>query len=67
MANLVKDTQVLYDSRGKKSHVLMPYDKFEKLLERLEDALDLELMKEVEHEVGIPWEEAKKKIRRKKR
>ena len=67
MANFVKETQVLYDARGKKSHVLMPYDKFQKLLERLEDALDLQLMKEVEHEIGIPWEEAKKKIRRKKR
>ncbi|MCI0707664.1 MAG: hypothetical protein L0Y80_09310 [Ignavibacteriae bacterium] len=67
MANLIKDTQVLYDARGKKSHVVLPYDKYKKLIERLEDAEDIQLMKEVENEVGIPWEEAKKKIRRRKR
>lgn len=50
---------------GKKSHVLMPYDKYKKLLERLEDALDLQLMKEGEVEVGIPWAEVKSELRKK--
>ena len=46
----VKEAQVLYDVRGKKTHVLLPYKKYEKILELLEDAMDLKAMDEVEHE-----------------
>ena len=60
MSYKVKEAQVLYDAKGKKTHVLLPFKTYEKLLEFLEDFDDLQAMKEVEHEKPIPWEEAKK-------
>ena len=64
MTGLVKEAQVLYDAKGKKSHVLLPYRKYEQLLELIEDSLDLRAMREVEHEKTIPWEIAKRKLKR---
>jgi hypothetical protein len=63
----VKEEQVLYDARGKKTHVLIPFKRYAKLMEYLEDLEDLQAMKEVEDEPDIPWEEAKKRLSRKKR
>ena len=60
MSYKVKEAQVLYDAKGKKTHVLLPFKTYEKLLEYLEDFDDLQAMKEVEHEKPISWEEAKK-------
>ena len=60
MANIMKEAQVLYDSKGKKTHVLLPFKSYQKWLEYLEDFEDIRAMKEVEHEKPIPWEEAKK-------
>jgi hypothetical protein len=62
-----KEAQVLYDARGKKTHVLIPFKRYEKLMEYLEDFEDLQAMKEVEDEPDIPWEEAKKRLSKKKR
>ena len=62
---VVKEAQVLYNARGKKSHVLLPYKKYEEILERLEDAEDLKAIKEVIHEKTIPWSEVKKQLRKK--
>ena len=64
MTGLVKEAQVLYDAKRKKSHVLLPYRKYEQLLELIEDSLDLRAMREVEHEKTIPWEIAKRKLKR---
>lgn len=64
MTGLVKEAQVLYDAKGKKSHVVLPYRKYEQLLELIEDSLDLRAMREVEHEKTIPWEIAKRKLKR---
>jgi len=63
----VKEEQVLYDARGKKTHVLMPFKRYEKLMEYLEDLDDLHAMKEVEDEPDIPWEEVKRRLSKKKR
>jgi hypothetical protein len=63
----VKEAQVLYDAKGRKTHVLLPFKTYEKLLEYLEDFEDLQAMKEVEDEPDIPWEEAKKRLSKKKR
>jgi hypothetical protein len=63
----VKEEQVLYDTRGKKTHVLIPFKRYEKLMEYLEDLEDLQAMKEVENEPDIPWEEVKKRLSKKKR
>lgn len=64
---IVKEAQVLYDARGKKSHVLLPYKKYEKILELLEDALDAKAMDEVKHDKTIPWEEAKQLLKKRSR
>jgi hypothetical protein len=56
----VKEKEILYDAKGKKSHVLLSYKRYEKLIEEIEDAQDLLAIKEVEHEKDIPWGEAKK-------
>jgi|GEM_PF-1525331 hypothetical protein len=67
MKNVVKEEQVLYNAKGKKTHVLLPFAMYSKLVEQLEDAMDLLSMKEVEHEPDISFEEVKKKLARKKR
>ena len=62
MNNLIKESQVLYDARGNKSHVILPYKRYEKLLELFEDAIDIKVMREVEHEKPISWKTAKRKL-----
>ncbi len=61
----VKEAQVLYDIRGKKTHVVLPIKKYEEILELLEDALDSKAMDEVENEKTIPLPEMKKQLRKK--
>ncbi|MDD8019276.1 MAG: hypothetical protein PHP42_12955 [Bacteroidota bacterium] len=61
----VKEAQVLYDVRGKKTHVVLPIKKYEEILARLEDAEDIKAIKEVMHEKTIPWSEVKKQLRKK--
>ncbi len=65
MALKVKEQQVLYDAKGRKTHVLIPYKAYEELLQRLEDIEDLKAMREVENERSEPWEKVKRKLRRK--
>jgi uncharacterized protein YxeA len=60
----IREEQVLYNARGKKTHVLIPFKRYEKLMEYLEDLEDLQAMKEVENEPDIPWEEVKKSLTR---
>jgi DNA-directed RNA polymerase subunit F len=60
MSYKIKEPQVLYDVKGRKTHVVLPFRTYERLLEYLENFEDLQAMKEVEHEKPIPWEEAKK-------
>lgn len=60
MAFKVKEEQILYDTKGRKTHIVLPMKTYKKLLEYLEDFEDIQAMKEVEHEKAIPWEEAKK-------
>ena len=65
MNNAVKEPQVIYDARGKKSHVVLPMKAYQELLERLEDAEDIKTIKAVEHEKSIPWSEVKKRLHKK--
>ncbi|MCZ6777002.1 MAG: hypothetical protein O7D34_11155 [Ignavibacteria bacterium] len=60
----VKEEQILYDARGRKTHVVLPVKKYEELLERLEDLNDLWAMRQVEAEKSITWQNAKKKLRK---
>ena len=67
MANLIKEAQVLYDAKGKKTHVLLPFKSYEKLIEYLEDLDDVKAIREVEKEIPIPWEAAKKILSKKRK
>lgn len=62
----VKEQLAIYDSNGRKTHVVLPVKQFQELLERLEDSEDLKLMKQVESEKSIPWREIKRKYYKKK-
>lgn len=62
---IVKEAQVLYDARGKKTHVVLPIKKYQEILELLDDAEDIRAIKEVEHQKTIPWSEVKKKLHKK--
>jgi len=65
MSYRVKEEQILYDARGRKTHVLLPIKIYEQLLERLEDAYDVKAMREVDHEKALPWRLAKRHLRKK--
>ena len=65
MANKVKEEQILYDARGKKTHVVLTLKRYEEILSLLDDARDFKAMKEVENEKSIPWSEAKRKLTKK--
>ena len=67
MVFMIKEAEVLYDAKGKKRKVLLPYKKYEELLERLEDAYDIAKMNEVRVQETIPWRDARKKLLHKKR
>jgi hypothetical protein len=67
MALKLKEARVLYDVRGRKTHVLLPFKTYERMLEYLEDLDDLRAIREVEHEKTIPWEEAKRILSKKRK
>jgi len=66
MAYKIKEEQILYNAKGERTHVLLPYKRYESLIEQIEDLEDVKAAKEVEHEEDIPWEEAKKKLAKKR-
>ncbi len=47
---------------GKPIAVLVDYELFENVVERLEDYMDLETLAETEGEIGIPWEQVKREL-----
>jgi hypothetical protein len=61
----VKEGQILYDAQGKRTHIVLPFRRYEEMLRHLEDADDLKSMREVEDERNIPWRLAKKRLRKK--
>ncbi len=63
----VKEPQIFYDAKGRKTHVLLPIKTYEMLLEALEDAEDVRAIQEVEHEADIPLEEVKRQLSKRKR
>jgi hypothetical protein len=65
MAMRAKEGQILYDARGRKTHVVLRFRKYEEILRRLEDADDAKAMRQVELEKGISWKAAKSKLRKK--
>lgn len=65
MKTVVKEAQVLYDTRGNQTHVVLPIRKYEKLMELLEDVEDIRFIRAVENEKRILWSEVKKRLRKK--
>jgi prevent-host-death family protein len=47
---------------GRPVAVLVDYDLFESVVERLEDYLDREALAESQGETGIPWEQVKREL-----
>jgi len=64
---MIREPQVLYDAKGHKTHVVLPFVQYQAMIELMEDALDLKAMKEVESEKSIPWKQAMKQLSRRKR
>ena len=55
MGSMIKEAKVLYDGKGGKTLVPLPYKRYAELLAYLEDADDLRAMKEAESdEPNIP-------------
>ena len=65
MNGKVKEEQVLYDAKGKMTHIVMTIRRYHEILSCLDDALDLSAMKIVEREKSLSWRDAKKKILKK--
>ena len=58
VALLLKEAEVFYDSRGRKKKVILPYETYREIMDRLEDADDLRAVKEAEtNEPDIPLSE----------
>ncbi len=54
--------KIVYNNKGQKKEVIIPYSKYLKLMEMLEDLDDLKAMKEVEFEETVPWEQVKEEL-----
>jgi hypothetical protein len=53
----------IINDKGEKTEVVLPIELYEALLERIEDAEDIQAIKEAMKEPDfIPWEEAKKQL-----
>ena len=53
--------RIIIERHGKNLFAIVPIEDLE-LLQRMEDAADLKLIRERMKEPGIPWETAKKKL-----
>jgi hypothetical protein len=62
VTRFVREAEIVYDSKGRKKSVILPYKAYKQAMSHIEDIDDLQAMKEVEHEKPIPWEEAKKRL-----
>jgi hypothetical protein len=65
VTDLLEKAQFLVDTTGKKKAVVLDYtvwEEFLTLLEDLEDAQEIRLLRESEEEV-VPWEQAKAELR----
>ena len=62
--NLQLNEKIVYDKKGRKKDIIIPYAEYQKLMELLEDLDDLNEMKEVESEEMVPWEQVKEGLRR---
>ena len=54
--------KIVYNKKGQKKEVIIPYSKYLKLMELLEDFDDLKAIKEVEFEETVPWKQVKEEL-----
>ena len=59
---LVREAEVLYDARGNKKKVILPYKIYEELRAKVDDAYDNEKMDEVASNPRLPYRKARRKI-----
>lgn len=52
--HLQLNEKIVYDKRGRKKDVIIPYAEYRNLMALLEDLDDLNAMKEVESEESVP-------------
>ena len=62
---LVREAEITYDARGRKKNVILPYKTYEGLMRVVEDMKHHKLMDEVANETDIPWEVAKRRLKKK--
>ncbi len=62
---LLPQAQVIRGNDGQELGVFLDMNSYRQLLEELEDARDLVLIKETLTDERIPWEQAKEELRRK--
>ena len=55
--------EYIVNKKGKRKAVIIPYDVFKQLLERIQDSIDIALIKEVENEPTMDWEDFVKELR----
>ena len=68
IARFVREAEIVYDSKGRKKSVILPYKAYKEAMALIEDIDDLRAMKEAETvEPSIPLEDFKKKILKKLR
>lgn len=62
---IIKDVQILYDAKGKRSHVLMPIERYEEILRSIEDAEDRAAVRATAHDKTQAWADVKKRLKKK--
>ena len=61
--DLKSEVRYIVDDKGEKTEVVLPIELYEALLERIEDAEDIQAIEEAMKKPDfIPWEEAKKQL-----
>ena len=68
VTRFVREAEIVYDSRGRKKKVILPYKAYKEAMAYIEVIDDLRAMKEAEtDEPSIPLEDLKKRILKKLR
>jgi len=57
---VIKPIKVLRNEKGEKTEVILTYESYIELMERLQDVIDAELIDEVKDEPRYSWEEVQK-------
>jgi hypothetical protein len=64
---LVLDEKIVYDKKGRKKDIILPYSQYCQLMELLKDLQDLADMKEVESDELVSWKTVKSNLKAEKK